>query len=65
LTATTGAYLWWDGTRLSNSLDSRFSSGDLTAHDLSSYSRAHNASLAGRLLVGAAVALAAGAVILW
>jgi hypothetical protein len=65
LTAASGAYLWWDGSRLSSSLDSRFSSGDLTAHDLSTYSRAHNASLAGRLLVGAAVALAAGAIVLW
>lgn len=60
-----GAYFWWDGSRLSRDLDARFAAGDLFPTDRSSYSRAHNESLAGRLLAVAAVGLLAGAVALW
>ncbi|MCA1828687.1 MAG: hypothetical protein LC689_17325 [Myxococcales bacterium] len=65
VTAAAGAYFWWDGARISRDLDARYSSGDLTTADRPSYSRAHNESLAGRLLVAAAVGLTVGAVILW
>ena len=65
VTAAAGAYLWWDGARLSRDLDARYASGDLTTSDRPSYSRAHTESLAGRLLVAAAVGLIAGAVVLW
>jgi tetratricopeptide (TPR) repeat protein len=64
-TAVAGAYFWWDGSRLSRDLDARYASGDLAPADRPSYSRAHNESLAGRLLVAAAAGLLAGAVVLW
>ena len=60
-----GGYLWYDSSRLSRDLDARFASGDLSAADRPSYSRAHTESVAGRLLLGAAAALAAGAIALW
>ena len=63
--AAAGAYLWWDGARISRDLDARYASGDLTTSDRPSYSRAHTESLAGRLLVAAAAGLIAGAVVLW
>jgi len=65
VTAAAGAYFWWDGARISRDLDARYASGDLTAADRPSYSRAHNESVAGRLLVAASLGLVAAAVILW
>jgi len=58
--------LWWDGARLSRSIDARFAAGDLTSADRQLYSRAHTASIAGRVMVAAAAGLLAGAVVvLW
>jgi hypothetical protein len=64
-TFAAGGYLWWDGNRLSNDLDSRYTSGDLSGADQSLYGRAHGASLAGRALVLSGALLTAGAVVLW
>jgi tetratricopeptide (TPR) repeat protein len=64
-TFAAGGYLWWDGNRLSHDLDSRYTSGDLSAADQSLYGRAHGASLAGRALVLGGALLTAGAVVLW
>ncbi len=60
-----GAYFWYDSTRLSRDLDARFASGDLSAADRPSYARVHRESIASRVLLGAAAALAAGAIALW
>lgn len=60
-----GAYFWYDSSRLSRDLDARFAAGDLSAADRPAYSRAHGESVAGRLLLISAAALAAGAVALW
>ncbi|HEX4382719.1 MAG TPA: hypothetical protein VH083_07210 [Myxococcales bacterium] len=60
-----GGYLWWDGNRLSHAIDSRYTSGSLSASDQPLYGRAHNASLAGRALVLGGALLTAGAVVLW
>ena len=65
VTAAAAAYFWWDGARIARDLDGKYASGDLTTADRPSYSRAHNESLAGRLLAAAALGLAAGAVVLW
>ena len=60
-----GAWFWYDAARLSRDLDNRFASGNLSAADRPAYGRAHTESVASRVLLGAAVALAAGAVALW
>ena len=63
--AAGGAALWWDGGRVSNDLDARFASGDLTAVDRPRYARAHRESVAGRVLVSAALLAGSAAVVLW
>ena len=63
--AGAGAYFWWDGARISDALDSRYARGDLVAGDRPLYGRAHAASVTGRVLVAAGVALGAAAVVLW
>ena len=63
--AISGGLLWWDGARTSRDLDARFASGDLTAADAARYGRARNESIAGRVLVGAALCAGAAAVWLW
>lgn len=60
-----GGVLWWDGARISRDLDARFASGDLAAADGPRYGRAHGESIAGRILVGAALCAGAAAVWLW
>lgn len=60
-----GAALWWDGDRVARELDERFVSGDLTAADRGRYSRSRGESIAGRVLVAAALGLAGAAVYLW
>jgi hypothetical protein len=64
-TFAAGGYLWWDGNRLSQALDSRYTSGTLAASDQPLYGRAHAASLAGRALVLGGALLTASAVVLW
>ena len=63
--AVAGGILWWDGARVARDLDARFAAGDLAAADSPRYGRARAESIAGRILVGAAVAGAAAAVLLW
>ena len=60
-----GGILWWDGSRVSRDLDARFASGELSAADGPRYGRARGESVAGRVLVGAALCAGAAAVWLW
>ncbi len=63
--AAAGAAFWWDGARVARDLDARFAAGSLTPADASRYGRAHAESVAGRVLVGAAILAAGAAVLLW
>jgi hypothetical protein len=60
-----GAAFWWDGSRVARDLDARFAAGELATSDGPRYGRSKAESIAGRVLIGAALCGVAAAVIAW